>query len=159
MQNRTTYLTTEEIGRSLIEESSNNTAVLFWVLCDSAVVEVFPGVACQWETSPENNISVVENISCIKHPMDYPKSSNSSGSLESESVVSGPSEADAGQLNNLVASHSALSFCPSSSKSIYTATTLYAEAKQSFTNTSASEEASIVEKSVESGEVSNSYDN
>ncbi|KAJ6421037.1 hypothetical protein OIU84_028418 [Salix udensis] len=119
-----------------------------------------PDVVCKSaETSPENNISVVENISCIKHPMDYPKSSNSSGSLESESVVSGPSEADAGQLNNLVASHSALSFCPSSSKSIYTATTLYAEAKQSFTNTSASEEASIVEKSVESGEVSNSYDN
>ena len=94
-----------------------------------------PDVVCKSaEISPENNISVVENISRIKHPMDDPKSSNSSGSLECESVVSGPSEADAGQLNNLIASHSALSFSPSSSNSIYTAT-LYTEGKQSFTNT------------------------
>ncbi|KAJ6314705.1 hypothetical protein OIU78_018231 [Salix suchowensis] len=70
----------------------------------------------------------------------------------------GPSEADAGQLNNNIVSHSAVSFCPSPSNSIYTAT-LYAEAKQSFTNTEVSEEASIAEKSVESVEVSNSYDN
>ncbi|KAJ6860556.1 hypothetical protein NC651_036830 [Populus alba x Populus x berolinensis] len=97
-----------------------------------------PDVVCKSaEISLENNISVVENISRIKHPMDDPKSSNSSGSLECESVVSGPSEADAG---------------PSSSNSIYTAT-LYAEGKQ------ISEEASIVEKSVESGKVSNSYGN
>jgi hypothetical protein len=101
---------------------------------------------------------MAENNSCIKPPMDDPKSSNSSGSLESGSIVSGPSEADAGQLNNHIVSQSALSFCPSPSNSIYTAT-LYAEAKQSFTNTEVSEEASIVEKSVESGEVSNSYDN
>ncbi|KAG6741662.1 hypothetical protein POTOM_054939 [Populus tomentosa] len=79
-----------------------------------------PDVVCKSaEISLENNISVVENISRIKHPMDDPKSSNSSGSLECESVVSGPSEA----------SHSALSF------------------------------TSIVEKSVESGKVSNSCDN
>ncbi|KAJ6965692.1 protein kinase PVPK-1 [Populus alba x Populus x berolinensis] len=110
------------------------------------------------ESSPENKVSTAENNSCIKHPTDDPKSSYSSGSLESESIVSGPSEADAGQLNNHMVSQSAVSFCPSPSNSIYTAT-LYAEAKQSFTNTEVSEEASIVEKSVESGEVSNSYDN
>ncbi|KAL3569067.1 hypothetical protein D5086_028957 [Populus alba] len=110
------------------------------------------------ESSPGNKVSTAENNSCIKHPTDDPKSSYSSGSLESESIVSGPSEADAGQLNNHMVSQSAVSFCPSPSNSIYTAT-LYAEAKQSFTNTEVSEEASIVEKSVESGEVSNSYDN
>ncbi|KAJ7015602.1 hypothetical protein NC653_004795 [Populus alba x Populus x berolinensis] len=104
------------------------------------------------ESSPGNKVSTAENNSCIKHPTDDPKSSYSSGSLESESIVSGPSEADAGQLNNHMVSQSAVSFCPR----LLTASILplsYAEAKQSFTNTEVSEEASIVEKSVESGEV------
>lgn len=109
------------------------------------------------ETTLGSEVLVLEKNSCIKRPVDDPKTSNSSGSLESESIISGPCEADVGQFHNHISSHSRLTFCPSPSNSAYTAT-VYAEAKQSFTNTEVSEEASIVEKSVESGYVSNSYD-
>ncbi|XP_031108797.1 serine/threonine-protein kinase D6PK-like [Ipomoea triloba] len=48
-------------------------------------------------------------------------------------------------------------YCPSPQNSFYSAT-LYAEAKESFTNTEVSECASSVDKSGDSGEVSNSCD-
>lgn len=107
------------------------------------------------ESYPEKKVLMVEAKSFIKHPIDEPESSNSSGSLESESIVSGTCEGDVGIMNNHAASHSAINFC--SSPSNYTAT-LYAEAKQSFTNTEVSEEASSIEKPSESGDISNSYD-
>ncbi|KAK8982851.1 hypothetical protein V6N11_060171 [Hibiscus sabdariffa] len=73
---------------------------------------------------------------------------SSSGSLESEKVV---------QLNNHNVSRSESSCCPNLASNTCTGMQ-YAEAKQSFTNTEVSECASSVEKSGESGEVSNSFD-
>ncbi|KDP46414.1 hypothetical protein JCGZ_10254 [Jatropha curcas] len=108
------------------------------------------------ESFPEKNVLMVEPKS--NHAIDEPEISNSSGSLESESVVSGSCEGDGGVRNNHGASHSAISFCSSPSTSVYTATH-YAEAKQSFTNTEVSEEASSIEKPSESGNISNSHDN
>uniref|UniRef100_A0A2P2ITM8 non-specific serine/threonine protein kinase n=1 Tax=Rhizophora mucronata TaxID=61149 RepID=A0A2P2ITM8_RHIMU len=105
--------------------------------------------------SPEKNVLIGETNSCIKHPVDHHKRCISSGSLESESIISGPSEGYIGHFDNHISPQPEISFCPSPSNSVYTAT-LYAEAKQSFTNTEVSEEASTVEKGGES--VTNSYD-
>lgn len=102
-------------------------------------------------------VSMVRAKSFIKNPVDDPDFSNSSGSLESESIVSSSCGGDVRMLSNNKAYQSAISFCSSPSNSVYTAT-LYAEAKQSFTNTEVSEEASCIEKPGESGDVSNAYD-
>ncbi|KAJ9152855.1 hypothetical protein P3X46_026368 [Hevea brasiliensis] len=102
-------------------------------------------------------VSMVQAKSFIKHPIDDPESSNSSGSLESESIVSSSCGGDVRVPNSHVASQSAISFCSSPSNSVYTAT-CYMEAKRSFTDTEVSEEASSIEKPGESGDVSNSYD-
>ncbi|XP_050223923.1 serine/threonine-protein kinase D6PK-like [Mercurialis annua] len=107
--------------------------------------------------SPEKKILMVEGKSVVKRPIGDPDSSNSSGSLESEIVVSGLCEGDVDLLNNHMISQSAVSFCSSPPNSIYTGT-VYAEAKQSFTNTEVSEAASFIEKPSESGDISNSYD-
>ncbi|KAJ4827571.1 hypothetical protein Tsubulata_004792 [Turnera subulata] len=109
------------------------------------------------QTPLEEKVSTVETNSFIKHPIEESKRSNSSSSLESDSIVTVSGEGEVGQLDNHVAAQSPASFCPSPSTSVYTAT-LYAEAKESFTNTEVSEEASTVEKSGDCGEVSNSYD-
>ncbi|XP_022773673.1 protein kinase PVPK-1-like, partial [Durio zibethinus] len=92
----------------------------------------------------QKKILAVESKSSIKYPIDGHKTSNSSGSLESENMES---------VNNHIVSHSGTSVCPSLSNSMCTGT-LYAEAKQSFTNKEVSECASSVKKSGESGEVS-----
>ncbi|KAF2292260.1 hypothetical protein GH714_018284 [Hevea brasiliensis] len=88
---------------------------------------------------------MVQAKSFIKHPIDDPESSNSSGSLESESIVSSSCGGDVRVPNSHVASQSAISFCSSPSNSVYTAT-CYMEAKRSFTDTEVSEEASSIEK-------------
>ncbi|KAK6280513.1 hypothetical protein POUND7_020780 [Theobroma cacao] len=109
-------------------------------------------------TNPsQKRILTVESKSSFKHPVNDHKSSNSRGPLEFEKTVSGPCKGGVVQLNNHVASQSERSFCQSPSNSMC-AGTLYAEAKQSFTNTEVSECASSVDKSAESGEVSNSCD-
>ncbi|KAF2292269.1 hypothetical protein GH714_018339 [Hevea brasiliensis] len=100
---------------------------------------------------------MVQAESFIKHPIDDPESSNSSGSLESESIVSSSCGGDVRVPNSHVASQSAISFCSSPSNSVYTAT-CYMEAKRSFTDTEVSEEASSIEKPGESGDISNPYD-
>ncbi|XP_022741354.1 serine/threonine-protein kinase D6PK-like [Durio zibethinus] len=103
--------------------------------------------------SSQKNILTVESKSSIKHPTDDHKSSNSSGSLESEKIVPGPCKGGVVELDNHIVSQSEPSFCPSPSNSMCTGT-LYAEVKQSFTNTEVSECASSVGKSGGSGEVS-----
>lgn len=109
------------------------------------------------EASSRKMVLMEETESCVKHPVYDPENSNSSGLLESENIVPGPSKEGIGQLENHLTSQSAVSFCPSPSNSMYT-TTLYTEAKQSFTNTEVSECTSSIGKSIESGEVSQSCD-
>ncbi|EEF40961.1 protein kinase PVPK-1 [Ricinus communis] len=109
------------------------------------------------ESSPEKKVLMLEGKSLVKHHIEDPGNSNSSGSLESESVVSASCEGAVRVLSNHMASQSAISFCASPPNSVYTAT-VYAEAKQSFTNTEVSEEASFIDKPSESGDISNVYD-
>ncbi|GMI67084.1 hypothetical protein HRI_000377700 [Hibiscus trionum] len=73
--------------------------------------------------------------SSFKHLIDDHKSSNSIGPLEYEKLVPGVM-----QLNNLTVSQSEPSICLSRSSS-YRTGSLYAEAKQSFTNTESSDES------------------
>ncbi|KAL1071232.1 hypothetical protein V6Z11_D11G075900 [Gossypium hirsutum] len=91
----------------------------------------------------------VRSKSSFKHPIDDHKSSNSFRSLQSEKTVPGVHYYDSSKLNNHIVSQSEPSICVSRSSSMCTRS-LYAEAKQSFTNTEVSECAS----SDESGEVS-----
>ncbi|XVE67867.1 hypothetical protein DITRI_Ditri09bG0022300 [Diplodiscus trichospermus] len=107
--------------------------------------------------SSQKKISTVESKSSVKHPIDDHKSSNPSGSVESEKIVSGPCKGGVVQLNNHIVSQSEPSFCSSPSNSMCTGT-FYAEAKESFTNTEVSECVSSIDKSGESGEASNSCD-
>ncbi|XP_061357533.1 protein kinase PVPK-1 [Gastrolobium bilobum] len=92
---------------------------------------------------------------CSKQPFDDSKNCDSSGVLESDNCVLGPSK-------RAVVNHaksyyqSEVTFCPSPQNSFYSAT-VYSEAKESFTNTEVSECASV-DKSCESGEVTNSCD-
>ncbi|KAK9221482.1 hypothetical protein WN944_009908 [Citrus x changshan-huyou] len=104
------------------------------------------------ETSFQNMVLTVESESCDKHPVYVPENCNSSSSLESENIVSG-----LGQLGHNLVPQPETSFYPSPSNSMYT-TTMYTEAKQSFTNTEVSECRSSIGKSAESGEVSQSCD-
>lgn len=104
------------------------------------------------ETSFQKMVLTVESESCVKHPVYDPENCNSSSSLESKNIVSGLGQSE----HNLVP-QSETSFCPSPSNSMY-ATTMYTEAKQSFTNTEVSECRSSIGKSAESGEVSQSCD-
>lgn len=82
---------------------------------------------------------------------------NVNGALRSENVVSERIKGGVGQLEKHLASPSDVKFCSSPSNSMCTPT-LYAEAKQSFTNTEVSECRSSIGKSVENGEVSQSCD-
>ncbi|PPS06636.1 hypothetical protein GOBAR_AA14007 [Gossypium barbadense] len=110
--------------------------------------EELPDAAKQCFDSSKGKSEKAENKSSFKHPIDDHKSASSSGSLESEKVV---------QLNNHTVSRMEPSSCPNPALNMCTGTH-YAEAKPSFTNTEVSEYASSVEKSGESGEVSNSFD-
>lgn len=107
------------------------------------------------ETLSHKNVATVEKKSCIKYHVDDSKNFDPSGLRESASFASGPCKGSVGQINCCLTSQSAVTFCPSPQNSLYSAT-LYSEAKQSFTNTEVSECASSVEKSAESGDVTNS---
>ncbi|XP_061343809.1 protein kinase PVPK-1-like [Gastrolobium bilobum] len=98
------------------------------------------------------NISTMEKKLCIKQPSEDSKNCDSSGKLESDSHVLGSSKGVIDQKKSYC--HSEITFCPSPQNSFYSATA-YSEAKESFTNTGVSECVSI-DKSVESGEVTNS---
>ncbi|KAM7267538.1 hypothetical protein ACFE04_009704 [Oxalis oulophora] len=79
-----------------------------------------------------------------QHPVESSKNFDSTSLEESDSaVVSGPCRENSRHSYHLV-SQSAVSFCPSPSNSF--SATLYAEAKQSFTNTEVSECESTVGK-------------
>ncbi|XP_048434816.1 protein kinase PVPK-1-like isoform X2 [Pyrus x bretschneideri] len=101
------------------------------------------------ETSYLNKVSMLEAKSSDKNPVN---DCDSSRYLESRNHGLVPYKVVAGQKNSHFASH-----CASPQNSLYSAS-LYCEAKQSFTNTEVSECTSSVEKSVESGEVTNSCD-
>ncbi|KAK8637463.1 hypothetical protein V6N13_064882 [Hibiscus sabdariffa] len=102
-------------------------------------------------------LKVESKSSSFKHPIDGHMSLNSSGSLEPEKNVPGSCRGGIVQTNH-PGSQPELNFCPSSSNSMCTGTQ-YTEAKQSFTDAEVSEcAASSVDKSGESGEVSNSCD-
>lgn len=104
---------------------------------------------------PQKKVSTVEKKSCIKYPVDDLRNCDPSGLQESEPFALGACKGSAGLINCQSTSQSAVTFCPSPQNSLYSAT-LYSEAKESFTNTEVSEYASSVEKSGESGEVTNS---
>nr|POF14657.1 protein kinase pvpk-1 [Quercus suber] len=108
-------------------------------------------------TSYEEKVSAVAMKSYINNPIFDSKNCNSSGLSESENLVLFPSKGGAEQMNGHCTSQSAVTCCPSPPNSLYAAT-LYSEAKQSFTNTEVSECTSSIEKSIESGEVTNSCD-
>ncbi|KAK8268581.1 hypothetical protein V6Z12_D11G074600 [Gossypium hirsutum] len=129
---------------------------------DNLVCEEMPNMAKHYYDSSKmkseltGKILAVASKSSFKHPIDDHKSSNSTASLEYEQTVSGVHYYDSSklvpsaiQLNNHIVSQSEPSICVSRSSSMCTRS-LYAEAKQSFTNTEVSECAS----SDESGEVS-----
>ncbi|KAL2528931.1 Serine/threonine-protein kinase D6PKL3 [Forsythia ovata] len=110
------------------------------------------------EDFTQKPVGTLENEDHIQHPIDDTKNFNSNGLVESvdfasNSMDKGPVEL----LNGHLRAKSGNNYCPSPQNSFYSATQ-YSEAKQSFTNTEVSECASSVEKSVESGEVSNSFD-
>ncbi|KAL5572789.1 hypothetical protein UlMin_022386 [Ulmus minor] len=98
------------------------------------------GVIKPAETSAQKAVSMAEE-SCIKHLIDDSKNFDPSDVLESETFALNPCKATVGQIT----------FCPSPQNSLYS-TTLYSEAKQSFTNTEVSECTSSLEKSCLSGE-------
>lgn len=93
----------------------------------------------------------------VKHIIDDSKDCCSSGSEESRDQVLTASKGAATQINDQQKSQRAEISCPSPQNSLYS-TTLYAEAKQSFSNTEVSECASSIEKSCESVDITNSYD-
>ncbi|XP_065878050.1 protein kinase PVPK-1-like isoform X2 [Euphorbia lathyris] len=133
-------------------EELPNMAKFFYSLHKDKSEFVAPGEELDQsiETSLGKKLMMFETKPFIKHPADGPESSNSSDSLESESVVSVSCGGDVLLQNDHVA-------VSSPSNSVYTAT-LYAEAKQSFTNTEVSEEASCIEKPRETGDINSSYD-
>ncbi|XP_044502853.1 protein kinase PVPK-1-like [Mangifera indica] len=100
---------------------------------------------------------LVETKSSAKLLVNNPENSNPSELIQSEIIVSAPCKGVDIQLEDPLAIQSAVSFCPSPTNSMYTST-LYVEAKQSFTNTEVSECASSIVKSGEIGEVSQSCD-
>ncbi|XP_059670081.1 protein kinase PVPK-1-like [Cornus florida] len=105
------------------------------------------------EVSIEKQVSTMDTKSCIKDPVDDFEKCNSNSLLESLNYDKG----GIGQLNGQLSSQKGINFCPSPQNSFYSASQ-YIEAKQSFTNTEVSECASSVEKSGESGDISNSGD-
>ncbi|XP_057464500.1 serine/threonine-protein kinase D6PK-like [Actinidia eriantha] len=109
------------------------------------------------EVSSLKQVLTSETISCDGNSVDESESGNSSSLLEPVNCVSNEHKGGLGQFTSEITSQSEISFCPSPQNSCYT-DTQYMEAKESFTNTEVSECANSVEKSGESGEVSNSGD-
>lgn len=107
-------------------------------------------------TLSRKNVSIVEAKSCAKNLVGDPKNCDPSGMVESEAFGSNPCKASVEQQNcHLTSQSAAVTSFPSPQNSLYSAT-VYAEAKQSFTNTEVSECTSSAEKSGESCEVKNS---
>ncbi|KAK6936773.1 DYW domain [Dillenia turbinata] len=92
----------------------------------------------------DSGVSVVQAKSSIKQPVD-----------DDCEMASGQYIRGIGQSSSQVTSQSATSYCPSPDNSLSSAI-LYAEAKQIFTNTEASDCVSSAEKSGESADVNNS---
>lgn len=93
------------------------------------------------------NISTMEAKLSIKQPLDSSKNCDSSGELESDICKLGSSKGVVDQTKSYCQSE--ITFCPSPQNSFYS------EAKESFANTGVSECVSV-DKSIESGEVTNS---
>ncbi|XAR51911.1 Non-specific serine/threonine protein kinase [Bertholletia excelsa] len=102
------------------------------------------------EISNHKQVSPSETVSATNHSVDESESGNSSCLLEKK-------ESLGKELTSQVTSQPGINFYPSPQNSFYSVTQ-YTEAKQSFTNTEASECTSSAEKSGESREVSNSND-
>ncbi|GAU29032.1 hypothetical protein TSUD_165500 [Trifolium subterraneum] len=98
-----------------------------------------------FESCLAKNISTIETKLCIS---DDSTNHNSDEILESENCILGSSKGFVDQAN------SEIMFCSSPQSSLYSAAA-YSEAKESFTNTGINESVSV-DKSVESGEVTNS---
>ncbi|KAG5534800.1 hypothetical protein RHGRI_022795 [Rhododendron griersonianum] len=110
------------------------------------------------EVSSQKQVSMSETICSNGHSVQESKNCHSSSLLEPVKFASNQYKGGLAQLTIEVASQLGNGFCPSPQNSCYAASQ-YMEAKQSFTNTEVSEYAnSVVEKSGESGEVSNSGD-
>nr|KYP38357.1 Protein kinase PVPK-1 [Cajanus cajan] len=93
------------------------------------------------------NISTMEAKLSIKQPLDSSKNCDYSGELESDNCKLGSSKGVVDQTKSYCQSE--ITFCPSPQNSFYS------EAKDSFANTGVSECVSV-DKSIESGEVTNS---
>ncbi|XP_044481462.1 serine/threonine-protein kinase D6PK-like isoform X2 [Mangifera indica] len=109
------------------------------------------------ETSSQKRVLPLESKSSAKQLVNNPEYSNSGGLLQSENIVPCPCKRVDVPLEDNLKSQRAMSFCSSPTNSMYSAT-LYAEAKQSFTNTEISECPSGTAKSAESGELGQSCD-
>ncbi|GFZ19044.1 D6 protein kinase [Actinidia rufa] len=107
--------------------------------------------------SNPKQVSASETTSCAGHSVDESENGNSSILLGPVNLISNQNKGGSSQLTSLITSQLGIGFCPSPQNSFYSATQ-YVEAKQSFTNTEVSECVSSVEKSGESGEVTNSGD-
>ncbi|KAI6671318.1 hypothetical protein NL676_006203 [Syzygium grande] len=120
--------------------------------------QVIPnGVIGKSSGSSKRDSKMAETKSSVKLVFDDSENSDTSGLVEPESHVLGACKGISGLSSSQLASLSKANFCPSPQNSMYSAT-LYAEAKQSFTNTEVSECVSSIEKSGESADVSNSCD-
>lgn len=120
--------------------------------------QVIPnGVIDKSSGSSKRDSKMAETKSSVKLVFDDSENSDTSGLVEPESRVLGACKGISGLSSSQLASLSKANFCPSPQNSMYSAT-LYAEAKQSFTNTEVSECVSSIEKSGESADVSNSCD-
>lgn len=138
-------------------EELPNMAKFFYDKDKSEVVPPIEELDQSIKGSLEKKLLMFESKPIVKQPVNGPKCSNSNESLDSESVLSSSCGGDVLLQNNHVEGEPALTFCSSPSNSVYTSTH-YAEAKQSFTNTEASEEASCIEKQPETGDINSSYD-
>lgn len=120
--------------------------------------QVIPnGVIDKSSGSSKQGYKMAETKSSVKQVVNDSGNSDTSGLVEPESRVLGTCKGSSGLSSSQLASLSKVNFCPSPQNSMCSAT-LYAEAKQSFTNTEVSECMSSIEKPGESADVSNSCD-
>ncbi|CAN1153585.1 Protein kinase PVPK-1 [Linum perenne] len=124
----------------------------------SGVFELSKTAKQFYTTNKDDSPSMASSSSSILLPLDNP-AAKTKNDLVQQSTHDLETPTSSGSLESdipLPASQP-VGYCGSPSNSIYTAT-LYAEAKDSFTNTEVSEGASTIEKSIESFKVSNSCD-
>ncbi|CAM8945422.1 unnamed protein product [Rhodiola kirilowii] len=109
---------------------------------------------CNEASSQKQGLSTESGFSVKQESAGDFEHCNLNGFPASKSSISGKTKLGLGQMSNEVLTASApFRVCSSPQNSLYSAT-VYAEAKQSFTNTELSETSSGVEKSIGSGEVS-----